>query len=68
MSLQHNVWTKYSDNGNNCVEVLLTETEVLVRNSNRPQAGTLSFTHDEWHAHTQGHKLGVFDLPTDTAR
>jgi Domain of unknown function (DUF397) len=65
MALQPNVWTKYSDNGNNCVEVLLTETEVLVRNSNRPHSGTLSFTHAEWDAHTKGQKLGIFDLPAE---
>ncbi|MFC4080034.1 DUF397 domain-containing protein [Amycolatopsis samaneae] len=65
MPLQPNVWTKYSDNGSTCVEVLLTESEVLVRNSLRPDAGTVSFTHAEWHSHTQGQKLGVFDLPAD---
>lgn len=64
MPLQPNHWTKFSANGNNCVEVMLTETEVLVRNSNRPNAGSVSFTFAEWHAHTQGQKLGVFDLPS----
>lgn len=54
-----------TDNGNNCVEVMLTETEVLVRNSNRPDAGTLSFTHAEWQSHAQGHKRGVLDLTAD---
>jgi hypothetical protein len=63
MSLQPNVWTKFSANGSSCVEVLLTDTEVLVRNSNRPEAGTLSFTYAEWDSHTKGQKLGVFDLP-----
>jgi hypothetical protein len=63
MALQPNAWTKFSDNGNNCVEVMLAEDEVLVRNSNRPDAGTLSFTLAEWDAHTKGQKLGVFDLP-----
>ncbi|MGH3621418.1 MAG: DUF397 domain-containing protein, partial [Sciscionella sp.] len=63
MSLQRNTWTKFSDNGNNCVEVMLTDTEVMVRNSNQPQAGTLSFTLTEWDTHTKGQKLGVFDLP-----
>jgi hypothetical protein len=63
MSLQPHVWTKFSDNGNQCVEVMLTDTEVLVRNSNHPDAGTLSFTFAEWVSHTKGQKLGVFDLP-----
>lgn len=66
MSLQANVWTKFSDNGNNCVEVMLTDTEVLVRNSHRPEAGTVSFTFAEWESHTRGQKLGVFDLPAGT--
>ncbi|ALG06516.1 DUF397 domain-containing protein [Kibdelosporangium phytohabitans] len=63
MALEPHVWTKYSTSGNNCVEVMLTDTEVIVRNSNHPDAGTLSFTHAEWDSHTQGQKLGVFDLP-----
>ncbi len=65
MSLKPHAWTKFSSNGNNCVEVMLTDTEVLVRNSNRPGAGTLSFTFAEWDSHTQGQKLGVFDLPAE---
>lgn len=68
MSLRPHVWTKYSANGNNCVEVMLTDAEVLVRNSNRPGAGTLAFTFDEWRSHTDGHKRGVFDLPPETPR
>ncbi len=63
MALEPHVWTRFSTSGNNCVEVMLTESEVLVRNSRRHDAGTLSFTHDEWDSHTQGQKLGVFDLP-----
>jgi hypothetical protein len=63
MALQPNTWTKHSANGSSCVEVMLTDTEVLVRNSNRPDAGTLSFTYAEWDSHTKGQKLGVFDLP-----
>jgi len=65
MSLQPYVWTRFSSNGNQCVEVMLTDTEVLVRNSNHPDAGTLSFTFAEWDSHTKGQKLGVFDLPAD---
>ncbi|GAB3501600.1 DUF397 domain-containing protein [Amycolatopsis cihanbeyliensis] len=63
MSLQPNVWTKHSANGSSCVEVMLTENAVLVRNSNHPEAGTLSVTLAEWESHTKGQKLGVFDLP-----
>lgn len=64
MPLRPNTWTKFSDNGSNCVEVMLTETGVLVRNSNRPDSGSIAFTFAEWHAHTRGQKLGVFDLPS----
>jgi hypothetical protein len=64
MSLKPHLWTKFSSNGNICVEVILTDTEVLVRNSLRPEAGTLSFTFAEWDSHTKGQKQGVFDLPT----
>ena len=63
MSLQPYVWTRFSANGNQCVEVMLTDIEVLVRNSNHPDAGSLSFTFAEWDSHTRGQKLGVFDLP-----
>ncbi|GLZ37742.1 DUF397 domain-containing protein [Actinokineospora sp. NBRC 105648] len=66
MTLRPNTWTKYSSNGNNCVEVMLTDGEVLVRNSNRPEAGSVAFTFAEWRAHTEGQKLGVFDLPAGT--
>ncbi|MDV6014224.1 DUF397 domain-containing protein [Haloechinothrix sp. LS1_15] len=63
MSLQRHQWIKHSHNGSSCVEVMLTDTEVLVRNSRRPEAGTLSFTFAEWASHVEGHRLGVFDLP-----
>jgi hypothetical protein len=63
MPLRPHEWTKYSSNGNNCVEVMLTDTEVLVRNSLRPEAGAIAFTFAEWRSHTEGQKRGVFDLP-----
>ncbi|MDQ3578960.1 MAG: DUF397 domain-containing protein [Actinomycetota bacterium] len=66
MPLQRNTWTKFSDNGNNCVEVMLTDAEVLVRNSTRPDAGSIAFTFAEWDSHTRGQKLGHFDLPEGT--
>lgn len=59
---------KYSADGNNCVEVMLTDAEVLVRNSNRHGAGTLAFTFDEWRSHIEGHKRGAFDLSPKTPR
>ncbi|GLZ37741.1 DUF397 domain-containing protein [Actinokineospora sp. NBRC 105648] len=66
MALRPHVWTKYSDNGSNCVEVMLASSEVLVRNSNHPKSGTVAFTLAEWRAHTEGHRLGAFDLPAGT--
>jgi len=39
-----------SGNGGNCVETLITDTTVYVRNSKRPAAATVAFTHGEWRA------------------
>jgi hypothetical protein len=64
MALELNQWTKYSGGGDNCVEVLRTEDEILVRNSNRPDEAPQRVTYTEWDFFTQGAKLGVFDLPT----
>ncbi|CCH30028.1 DUF397 domain-containing protein [Actinosynnema sp. NPDC047251] len=62
MTLKLGEWTKFSGGGDNCVEVLRTEDEVLVRNSNRPDEAPQRFTFGEWEFFTQGAKLGVFDL------
>ncbi|MBB5955475.1 hypothetical protein FHS29_002056 [Saccharothrix tamanrassetensis] len=62
MTLKLHQWTKYSANGDNCVEVMRTADEVLVRNSNRPEEAPQRFTFSEWEFFTQGAKLGVFDL------
>jgi hypothetical protein len=62
MSLEVGVWTKFSGGGDNCVEVLRTDDEVLVRNSNRPEEAPQRFTFTEWDFFTRGAKLGVFDL------
>ncbi|MGM1061901.1 DUF397 domain-containing protein [Saccharothrix sp. Mg75] len=62
MSLQPGVWTKFSGGGSNCVEVMRTTDEVLVRNSNRPEEAPQRFTLTEWDFFTRGAKLGVFDL------
>lgn len=62
MTLRLHEWTKYSANGSNCVEVMRTADEVLVRNSKRPHETPQRFTHDEWEFFTRGAKLGVFDL------
>jgi hypothetical protein len=56
-------WRKssYTDNGQ-CVEVAETDDgTVLVRNSNRPEAGTLTFTRGEIAAWVRGCRAGEFD-------
>jgi len=62
MTLKPHQWTKYSPNGDNCVEVLRTNDEVLVRNSKRPEETPQRFTFSEWEFFTAGAKQGVFDL------
>jgi hypothetical protein len=48
--------------GGNCVEVAaLPDGGIAVRNSNRPQAGTLVFTPAELDAWIKGCKAGEFD-------
>ena len=55
-------WRKssYSNNGQ-CVEVAETNDGVLVRNSNRPDAGTIEFTRAEMAAWIEGCKAGEFE-------
>jgi len=50
----------YSDNGT-CVEVAQDGEEVAVRNSQRPDAGTVLFTRAEMAAWVAGCKAGEFD-------
>jgi hypothetical protein len=51
-----------SQGGNNCVEVALDEAGgILVRNSNRTELGTISFTRAELGAWIAGCKAGEFD-------
>ncbi|MDQ2707899.1 MAG: DUF397 domain-containing protein [Actinomycetota bacterium] len=57
-------WIKSSFSGDNgsCVELAaLDEDRVGVRNSNRPQAGTVMFTRAELAAFLAGAKAGEFD-------
>ncbi|RDI49312.1 DUF397 domain-containing protein [Nocardia mexicana] len=57
-------WRKSSFSGpdGNCVECApLPDTTVAVRNSNRPEAGTLVFTRAELAAWIQGCRAGEFD-------
>lgn len=57
-------WRKSSFSGNqhNCVECRRVEGGVEVRNSKRPDAGTIAYTDSEWKAFVAGVKAGEFDL------
>ena len=51
-----------SQGGNNCVEVALdVNGEILMRNSNRTELGTIPFTKAEMQAWIAGCKAGEFD-------
>jgi hypothetical protein len=56
-------WRKssFSGQGGSCVEVAQDHDRVAVRNSNRPDAGTLHFTRAEMAAWIEGCKAGGFD-------
>jgi hypothetical protein len=57
------VWRISSFSGQNgsCVEVAEAGDEILVRNSNNRDAGTLTFTRAELAAWIEGCKAGEFD-------
>jgi Domain of unknown function (DUF397) len=52
--------SSFTDNGT-CVEVADNGDGILVRNSNHPDAGTLTFTRAEMAAWVAGCKAGEFD-------
>ena len=56
-------WRKstFSGDQGNCVEVADTGDGVAVRNSNRPDAGTVHFTRAEMAAWIAGCRAGEFD-------
>lgn len=56
-------WRKssYSGAGSDCVELAETAEGIAVRNSNHPDAGTVTFTPAEMDAFVQGVKAGEFD-------
>jgi hypothetical protein len=56
-------WRKSSFSGSqgNCVELAKTAEGIAVRNSNHPDAGTLTFTPAELRAFVHGVKAGEFD-------
>ncbi len=61
-------WKKssFSGEGGNCVEMRFQPGSngeaIEVRNSNRPDAGTIAFTRDEIAAWVKGAQAGEFDL------
>jgi hypothetical protein len=57
-------WRKssYSTMGDACVETRTDVDGVEVRNSKRPDAGSVQFTNDEWRAFTAGVKAGEFEV------
>lgn len=57
-------WYKSSFSGEqtNCLEFRRTPDGVEVRNSKRPDAGTIAYTASEWRAFVAGVKNGEFDL------
>lgn len=46
----HLAWrtSRYSSNGENCVEVAPTRDRVIIRHSKNPAAGTIEFTMTAW--------------------
>jgi hypothetical protein len=58
-------WHKSSRSGaNGCVEVLLEEGRVAVRDAKDPSGPILHFTAHEWQAFLDGARDGEFDLPS----
>lgn len=54
--MELNVWRKSSRSGSNgqCVEVMDTGADVMVRDSKNPTGPALTFTRDEWRAFIGG--------------
>ncbi|CAM3066536.1 DUF397 domain-containing protein [Saccharomonospora xinjiangensis] len=57
-------WRKSSFSGNqgDCVEFRRVDGGVEVRNSKRPDEGSVAYTDSEWRAFVAGVKAGEFDL------
>lgn len=64
---EKNTWftPRRSINGQACVETMITDDAVYVRNSRNPHAGTVMFTHAEWRAFVDSvHDTDDYDLPS----
>lgn len=53
--------SSFTDGSGSCVEVAPAAGGVLVRNSNRPEAGAIHFTNAELRAFLLGARAGEFD-------
>ncbi len=64
MVLKSNEWfvPRRSENGNLCVQTKFTDDAVYVRNNLHPDAGTATFTHEEWTVFVAGVKDGDYDI------
>lgn len=62
--MQKNVWTKAeaSTATGGCVEVMETDTAILVRDSKNPEQAPKAFTRHEWKCFLDGARKGEFDL------
>ena len=64
--MERNVWRKASAsgaNGGQCVEVMMTDHAVKVRDTKHAGTGPVNvYTHAEWTAFVDGVKKGEFDL------
>ena len=54
--------SRSTGNGGSCVEARLHAGAIEVRNSKKRDAGTVSFTVEEWDSFLDGAKKGEFDL------
>jgi hypothetical protein len=62
--VERNVWRKSSRSGSQgeCVEVMDTGTQVLVRDSKDHEGPVLTFTPGEWRAFLAGVHQGEFEI------
>lgn len=67
--MERNVWVRSSTAPQGAEvhvpEVMMTDTEVLVRRSNDPATEILRYTYAEWEAALDGMAKGEFDLDPD---
>lgn len=64
MSSDTTTWimsSRSTGNGGSCVQARRHAGQIEVRNSKKPDAGTVSFTNAEWDSFLDGAKKGEFD-------